>query len=168
MYKRQIQQDEPFNMQLYPKLEKVYICPKIYYHYVIYVKENAGSKYLKNKDKVITDVYHKFIEFYKEWNLDDNRVWKYINHRYVNGIFEVVTETYFHKDCQLSKQQRYRRIDRVIHAEELIKALKISEMKYEKNPINNLQKWSFNHRKTKLLIWSTVVKKWLKGEVNGI
>lgn len=162
---QRIQQDEPFNMQLYPRLEKVYICPKLYYHYVIYSNGNAGSRYLKNKNEIITDVYHKFINFYREWELNDERVWRYIQQRYINGIFGVVTQIYFHKDCDLNKKQRYMKIDEIIHEKELRKVLSEHKIQYERNPINNLQKWAFKHGKTKIFVQSLALKKWLKENV---
>lgn len=159
---QRIQQDEPFNMQLYLKLDKVYICPKVYYHYVLYINNNAGSKYIENKEDIITDVYYKFIEFYNKWNLDNNRVLKYIEKRYVNGIFGVVTLNYFHKDCNLTKKQRYEKINKIIHNKELTLVLKRTRIGYCKNPINNIQAWAFNNKKVNLLIQITRLKNYLK------
>ena len=159
---QRIQQDEPFNMQLYVKLNNVYICPNVYYHYVIYMNNNAGSKYIENKEDIITDVYHKFIEFYDKWNLQNARVLRYIEKRYISGIFGVVTLNYFHKDCNLTKKQRYEKINKIIQNEELNLVLRETKIGYCKNPVNNIQAWAFNNKRTKLLIGITIIKKYLK------
>ena len=159
---QRIQQDEPFNMQLYPKLENVYICSKAYYHYVLYINGNAGSRYLPNKAEIITDVYHKFMSFYNDWNLQDDKVLTYIQKRYVSGIFGIVTGNFFHKDCNFTNQQRWDIINQIIHSDELHRVLRKTKINYGRNPVNNLQAWAFNHEKTSLLILVTKLKIKLK------
>ena len=159
---QRIQQDEPFNMQLYLKLENVYVCPKVYYHYVLYIDSNAGSRYIENKETIITDVYHRFMSFYEEWNLQDNRVLTYIKKRYISGIFGIVTENYFHKNCGYTKKQKYEKISNIFENVEFISVLENTKIKYGRNPVNNVQIWAFNHKKVKLLIEGTKLKKYLK------
>ena len=159
---QRIQQDEPFNMQLYPKLENVYICDRAYYHYVIYTSGNAGSRYLPNKADIITDVFHKFMDFYYDWELTDERVLRYIQKRYVRGIFGVVTGNFFHPKCTLSKKEKRAIIDKILHDGELTKVLQQTGIGYGSNPVNNLQAWAFHHGRTDLLIIATTTKLALK------
>lgn len=159
---QRIQQDEPFNMQLYPKLENVYVCSKAYYHYVIYASGNAGSRYLANKAEIITDVYHKFLALYNDWKLADERVLRYIRNRYVCDMFGVVTENLFHKDCKLSKEEKRIKIEEILHGDELVDVLQYKKIGYGRNPVNNLQAWAFNHGNTKLLMFATEFKAALK------
>ena len=126
-------------MQLYLKLENVYVCPKVYYHYVLYIDSNAGSRYIENKETIITDVYHRFMSFYEEWNLQDNRVLTYIKKRYISGIFGIVTENYFHKNCGYTKKQKYEKISNIFENAEFISVLENTKIKYGRNPVNNVQ-----------------------------
>lgn len=162
---QRIQQDEPFNMQLYPKLENVYICDKAYYHYVIYSSGNASSRYLPNKADIITDVYHKFLTFYNDWKLTDDRVLRYIRNRYVSGIFGVVTGNFFHRDCKLSKEEKQVKIEEILHSDELMDVLQYTKIGYGSNPVNNLQAWAFNNGKVHILILATKVKKIIKSAI---
>lgn len=155
---QKVQQDEIFNMLLYPKLNRVYICPKIYYHYVIYNKDNASSKFIIHKEKFIEDVHRHFLNFYKLWKLDDEKVKKYIDNRYLSGMFNIATVNYFHNNCTLDKKTK-KAIIRTIVKKVNEEAQKLD---YGKNPINNIQIWSFNHGKYNLLIFSTKVKNILK------
>lgn len=159
---QRIQQDEPFNMQLYKKLENVYISPNAYYHYVIYTSGNAGSRYLPNKADIITDVFHRFMDFYNGWGIENERVLKYIQNRYINGLFDVACITFFHEKCDFSKAEKYNRINAMLNNEELIAVLQNTKIPYSKNPINFLQAWAFNNRKTKLLISVTKLKNAIK------
>ena len=164
---QRIQQDEPFNMQLYPKLEHVYVCPRAYYHYVIYTSGNAGSRYLPNKADIITDVYHRFMAFYREWQLDDPRVLGYIQNRYLSGIFGVVTGTFFHKDCPWTRAEKRKKIDEILHRPELCAVLKAVPPHYGSNPVNNLQTWAFRHGKAGVLVGATELKIKLKRIIRG-
>lgn len=159
---QRIQQDEPFNMQLYPKLEHVYICPKAYYHYVLYGNGSAGSRYFPNKAEIITDIFHKFMDLYTGWELTDKNVLRFIQNQYVSDIFGVATRNFFHKDCKLSKKERWAIIEDIIHDDDLTNVLQHTKIGYGSNPVNNLQAWAFNHGKTGMLIIATRVKNYLK------
>lgn len=111
---QRIQQDEPFNMQLYLKLERVYVSSKAFYHYVIYSSGNAGSRYLPNRFEIVTDVYHRFMDFYTSWELDDENVLQYIRKRYAAGIYQAVTANCFHVDCKLNLLGKYQHIKKIL------------------------------------------------------
>lgn len=103
---QRIQQDEPFNMQLYPVLDRVYISSEVLYNYVIYSSGNAGSRYLPNKFEIVTDIYHKFCKFYDRWNLDNKQVEEYIYNRYYNSIANVLTYNIQHKNNKQTKNEK--------------------------------------------------------------
>ena len=132
---QRIQQDEPFNMQLYLKLKKVYICPKAYYHYVIYDKGNAGSRYLENKFDIITDVYHCFMKFYKTWDLNEKNVLDYIYNRYASGIYDVISTNLFHNDCKLGKAEKYKLMHQILNNYEVIRCIKKAWNKPTLDPV---------------------------------
>lgn len=159
---QRIQQDEPFNMQLYRELENVYISPNVYYHYVIYTSGNAGTRYIPNKADIITDVYHRFMEFYNGWGVNDERVLKYIENRFINGLFGVICINFFHEKCDFTLDEKKNRIDEIFAKEDLIKVLENTQIPYSKNPINYFQQWAFNHRKTNQIIKATEFKNKIK------
>lgn len=159
---QRIQQDEPFNMQLYPKLEKVYIDSKCYYHYVIYSKSNAGSRYLPNKFEIIKDVYSKFMDFYNDWELTDRKVLEYICRRFLSGAFMCVIGNYYHNDCRMSFVQRKRAIDDVLSDPDVIELLNRYPANNNENILNKLMNYAFYHRKTLLLMLSRNIKEKLR------
>lgn len=161
---QKIQQDEPFNMQLYRVLENVYISPNAYYHYVIYSSGNAGTRYIPNKADIIIDVYHCFMEFYDGWKINDERVLKYIENRFINGLFSVICINFFHEKCDFTFEEKQKRINEIFEKQELIQVLKNTQIQYSKNPINYIQQWAFNNRRTNLIIRATE----LKNKINNI
>jgi hypothetical protein len=122
-------------MQLYLKLKKVYICPKAYYHYVIYDKGNAGSRYLENKFDIITDVYHCFMKFYKTWDLNEKNVLDYIYNRYASGIYDVISTNLFHNDCKLGKAEKYKLMHQILNNYEVIRCIKKAWNKPTLDPV---------------------------------
>ena len=124
---QRIQQDEPFNMQLYPVLDRVYISSRVLHNYVIYNSGNAGNRYLPNKFEIVTDVYHKFCEFYKTWDLDDGNVEEYIYNRYYNSIVNVITSNVHHNDNKSSKAEKIESIRKIIKNSEVTKVIKYFE-----------------------------------------
>lgn len=159
---QRIQQDEPFNMQLYRALTNVYVCPKAYYHYVLYRNSNAGSRYLDNKEDIILDVYHCFMAFYWGWDIQNDRVLKYIENRFVSGMYMAAIVNYFHPDCPLTTAEKKEKLKKLLNNEELISALMRTRIGYSHNPVNAMQAWAFNHRNVDLLMICTELKNWLK------
>ncbi len=159
---QRIQEDEIFNMQLYPRLNDVYVSSEVYYHYVIYLNGNACSRYLPNKSEFILDVYYKFTDLYNNWQINDDRVLDYIQLRFLKGMYNVVCQNYFHKDCNYAKSELKKEVNKVFNNKELIEVLLKNKIQYVKNPINNIQIWAFNHRKTNLIIMITKLKNQIK------
>lgn len=157
---QKIQQDEVFNMLLYPKLENVYICSKVYYHYVIYKTGNASSRYILHKEEIIKNIYKNFVKLYQEWDLDNKSVWDYIQNRFLSGMFQTASVNYFNKNCTLNKSERNQAIKRVINDDEVVGCNK--KLGYGRNPLNNLQIWAFNNRKSRLFIFCVIFKNLLK------
>lgn len=130
---QRIQQDEPFNLQLYLKLDKVYISSNAYYHYVIYSSGNAGSRYLANKFEIVTDVYNKFMDFYNKWNLDSEEVKSFIYDRYRSGIYNVISYNYFHPQCSYNFIKKNKLIRDILNNYEVQKVL---EDYWKRNKLN--------------------------------
>lgn len=95
---QRIQQDELFNMQLYPILDRVYISSEVLYNYVIYRSGNVGSRYLPDKYKVAINIFHRFISFYQTWKLDDEKVLSYIYNRFEGTLVNAMTYNLEHPD----------------------------------------------------------------------
>lgn len=159
---QRIQQDEPFNMQLYQKLDRVYISPECYYHYIIYNQGNAGSRYLMNKEKIIIDVYNSFMTFYNQWIIDDSRVLAYINNRFISGMLTTAGVNYYHEDCALSKKEKKNRLRELINNESLRKVRSSYQLSGEENILNKLIISSFLQGKLSCFMFAVECKRKLR------
>lgn len=119
--KLMIQQDEVFNMQLYPRINTIVISDKPYYHYVQYESGNASTRYIQNKFNIIKTVYKKFLWLYKEMEINDTRYLTFISNRFYHGVINCVTVNLFHSNCKLSLTEKKKVIEDIITDTTVIK-----------------------------------------------
>ena len=101
-----IQQDEVFNIQLYPYLERVYIMPDILYQYSIVISGNTRSRYLEERLEIFLDIHQKLINFTKRWlNAREDYI-RLIDFRLYCGLVNVFEFNLNHSDCPLTKKQK--------------------------------------------------------------
>ncbi len=121
---QKIQQDEPFNMQLYPILKRVYISSKVLYKYFIYSSGNNGTRFLMDKFEIVTEVFYKFINFYNVWEIKDKRVLDYIYNRYWNNIIQSLTSNMIHKDNPMKYSEKINHMKKIIESNEVKRLIK--------------------------------------------
>lgn len=115
---QRIQQDEIFNLQLYPKLESIYISSEQSYHYYIYNKGNTRSKYIKERYDIYLSVFKSFLKLSREWNLNDKRFKDYIYYRFFSNIENVIFYNTFHQDSGLILKEKRKVISTILNHEE--------------------------------------------------
>lgn len=116
-----IQQDEIFNMEIYKKIQRVYITDLVLYHYYLHPSGGAATRYFKNKFDIMTAVFDSFMAFCTEWQLSEKRIFDYIYNRYMSGIINVLSFNYSHPDCDFSVWQRYREIKKVLNHPQVVR-----------------------------------------------
>ena len=112
---QRIQQDEVFNLQFYPLLEKVYISSELLYHYYIYNTGNTRSKFIKDRYEIYLSIFNKLKDFTVRWNLQDKRLEKYTYQRFYAGIENVILFNTFHPDSGYSLQEQKKEILRILN-----------------------------------------------------
>lgn len=112
---QRIQQDEVFNLQFYPLLEKVYISSELLYHYYIYNTGNTRSRFIKDRYEIYLSIFNKLKDFAIRWNLQDKRLEKYTYQRFYAGIENVILFNTFHPDSGYSLQEQKKEILRILN-----------------------------------------------------
>lgn len=105
-----IQQDEPFNLRLYQKSQRVALTSQSGYHYYLDMTSSAGAKYVDRKLEAVSSVFESLRNFYDEWQLHDKRFLDAAYRRYRGALLNVVCYNYFHKNCPLTSNERLERI----------------------------------------------------------
>jgi glycosyltransferase involved in cell wall biosynthesis len=103
---QQIQQDELFNLKLYPSLDKAYISSDLLYKYYIYDKSATRCHYIENRFKIFVEVFNGFMDLAKKWDLNDERLTNYAFCRFYFGIENSILYNTFHKDSKLSLSEK--------------------------------------------------------------
>lgn len=99
---QRIQQDELFNLQLYPHAERVYISPDLLYHYFIYNSGNNRSRYIPNRIIIYESVFDRINRIRDDWGIQDERIDSYAYQRLWQGIENSILFNTFHPDAPSS------------------------------------------------------------------
>lgn len=106
---QRIQQDELFNLKLYPHAEMVYVSSELLYHYFIYNSGNNRSRYIPDRIAVYESIFDGINHFRNSWPIPDNRLEDYAYKRFYQGIETTVLFNTFHPDapssCRWKKQE---------------------------------------------------------------
>ena len=103
---QRIQQDEIFNINIYPHLTHLTTIPDILYHYKIYYKGNTRSHYIPERIAIYHEVRNSFLNLYNNWKLNDVRMLSYLHNRYVNGIIYAINYDILNEKSIMTKHER--------------------------------------------------------------
>lgn len=124
---QRIQQDEIFNLNLYPYLNKAYISSRVLYTYYIYNKGNTRVRFIPDRFDIYVSVREHFDRLILLWQLKDNRLQSYLDQRFLAGILTCCTYNLFHPAnswTYLEKKQEVLRILNHPISKKLLKNLK--------------------------------------------
>lgn len=112
---QRIQQDEVFNLNLYPYLERAYISPKILYTYYIYDQGNTRVRFIPDRFDIYVSVREHFEKLMHYWNLNDQRMEDYLDQRFFTGVLQCCCYNLFHKNCYWSNNEKREEIVRILN-----------------------------------------------------
>lgn len=112
---QRIQQDEVFNLNLYPYLERAYISPKILYTYYIYDQGNTRVRFIPDRFDIYVSVREHFEKLMHYWNLNDQRMEGYLDQRFFTGVLQCCCYNLFHKNCYWSNNEKREEIVRILN-----------------------------------------------------
>ena len=111
---QRIQQDEVFNLKVYPHLERVYLSPKVLYHYYIYGSGNTRSRFIPNRFDIYVSIREHFEELKRQWNISDPRFDDYLNDRFYQSVNQTLRFNMFHPNCPWTKEEKKDEMNRVM------------------------------------------------------
>lgn len=81
-----IQQDEVFNLGVFPRVERVIVTDDVLYDYFVYYSGNTRSHYISERFDIFCRVKEAFLDFYDGWGVGDRRFLLYIHQRFIKSI----------------------------------------------------------------------------------
>lgn len=101
---QRIQQDELFNFQLYPNVNRLYVSSEPLYHYYIYSNGNNRSRFIPDRILIYESIFDGINLFLEDWNLNDKRVAEAAYKRLYQGIDQCVLFNSFHPAAPSSRK----------------------------------------------------------------
>lgn len=119
-----IQQDEVFNLRVYPLVERVLVVPDIFYKYFVYYKGNTASHYIPERLDIYRAVRDSFLELCDRWVLQDDQFNAYIYKRFYNSLLHDINFNLCHPDNGLTKKDKKQKIKDIMNDEDIQCTLK--------------------------------------------
>ena len=101
---QRIQQDELFNLQLYPRVNRLYLSSELLYHYFIYSSGNNRSRYIPDRILIYESIFDGINRLREDWNLKDKRMEEAAYKRLYQGIDLSVLFNTFHPGAPSSRK----------------------------------------------------------------
>lgn len=92
-----IQQDEVFNLHVYPRVERTKVISDILYDYYVYYSTNTRSGHIPERMGIYTRVREAFFELCSNWNIRDKEFTQYIHDRFFKSLLIHINENIYHQ-----------------------------------------------------------------------
>ena len=114
-----IQQDEVFNLSIYPLVDHVLVVPDVLYEYYVYYNGNTASHYIPDRLDIYRRVRDAFVEMYQDWGLQDERFLKYIYNRFYGSVLQHINYNLYHPANGLTSSERKQELKKVFEANDI-------------------------------------------------
>lgn len=94
-----IQQDEPFNLRLYPQAQRLLLSSYKGYNYFYNPKVSTAAKFVERKYEAIRSVYDALKHFQREWQLSSPRFATAAEKRFHNSVLNVLFTNFSPSVC---------------------------------------------------------------------
>lgn len=118
-----IQQDEVFNLSIYPHISKMIISSKVLYTYFIHDKGNTRSRFIPNRFDIYLTVNDRFRSLKDYWKIEDERLVRYMHRRLWTNTFEGLMQNFQSDSCSWMQEEKQKEIDRIADAEQIQSAI---------------------------------------------
>lgn len=85
-----IQQDEVFNLGVYPRAQTMRVVDDVLLDYFIYSKGNNRSRHIPDRLEIYRTVHRKFLATCRDWGVGDEAFRLYVERRFADSVMEYV------------------------------------------------------------------------------
>ena len=160
---QRIQQDEVFNLLVYPHLNRAYISPEILYTYYIYDKGNTRSRFIPDRFDIYVSVRDHFEHLKCYWRLDDERMDCYLHKRFWSSIITGAVPNMFHPDCPWNRRHRRIELEHIA-----THPYTHSCLQYMNNNVHDIENRMYLYALKRRSLWTTWFVYWLFGGMRKI
>ena len=109
-----IQQDEVFNLAVYPKATTLSTIPDVLYTYFVYDNGNTRSRFIPERLEIYMRVIDAFLDLYSRWGLDDRKFLNYVHKRFLDSLIYHINFNVFHPQSSFRGRERVEEISRIM------------------------------------------------------
>lgn len=171
-----IQQDEVFNLTVYPKLGSLLTVSDILYDYYVYECGNTRSSYIPKRLEIYKSVRYAFYNLMSQWNLKNSEFENYVRLRFLRSVITNINSNLLTYDNGLSKSEKINKMQKVMHDGDVVSV--VSDMPLNSDAWTKLYASAIRNKSIKLyyLIYSyslalgkfkNIMKRLLKKNSNG-
>lgn len=110
----QLQQDEVFNMQIYPKVERMYVSSAVLYDYYVYESGNNRSRYIPNRFDIYHSIYKRMTSICSLWGIIDQHCHEFITEKFYKGLVATFLDNPFYKGSPYKYKDRKREFKEIL------------------------------------------------------
>lgn len=151
-----IQQDEVFNLKIYPLAQRVYLSPEVLYNYYIYEKGNTRSRFIPNRFDIYVSIRDEFERLRGVWSIADSRFDNYLQKRFYQSVDQTLRFNLQHLDCPWNEEEKKNEMDRVMNHPYTIESMTWA-LKNIRGLENMLYFYAYRHRSLALLSISSSI-----------
>ncbi len=151
-----IQQDEVFNLKIYPLARRVYLSPEVLYNYYIYEKGNTRSRFIPNRFDIYVSIRDNFEKLRGVWSIADPRFEDYLQKRFYQSVDQTLRFNLLHPDCPWNKEKKKNEMDRVLNHSYTIESMMWAG-ENNRDWENMLYFYAYRHRSLALLSISSSI-----------
>ncbi len=109
-----LQQDEVFNIQMYPKVERLYVSSAVLYDYYIYGSGNNRARYIPNRFNIYHSIYKQLTNTCTQWGIMDQHCHEFITEKFYKGLIATFLDNPYYKGCPYRYKDRKREFKEIL------------------------------------------------------
>lgn len=110
-----IQQDEVFNLEIYPRINNMVLSSEIIYNYYVYDRGNASSSCIESRPDVTRTVRDSILSLVNKWKLGSQSLLTEVHRRFVfHFLINSIERDIFSKEMKLTRNQRIQYIQELL------------------------------------------------------
>lgn len=102
-----LQEDEVFNLTLYPLVRSTLVSDMILYRYFVYHSGNSNNNHISGRLDIYRRVRDAFLALAARWDIDDKRLPDYVHSRFYNGVINCIRAYIKHTGIDLPRQKAF-------------------------------------------------------------
>ena len=118
-----IQQDEVFNLAVYPKAERTVAIGDILYDYYVYESGNTRSHFIGERYEIYRRVREAFLEVLSGWGVETPGLRAYVENRFLMSVSESIDFNLYHPENTMSRRERREALEQILSSPELKESL---------------------------------------------